>query len=130
MATILVVDDSKFERDALRKMLEEAGHQVVGEAEDGVEAYLQYLRLQPDLVTMDVEMPRMDGIRALRKILYHFTDAKIVMISGNTERGSVMRSIWLGAKNFIVKPVAAAKLNQIIDSVLGGGNKKTSSAPQ
>ena len=103
MAKILIVDDSKMMRRNLRKILAEAGHEVVAEAEDGSDACKAYAEHRPDLVTMDINMPVMDGIEAVKRILVDFPEANIVMISAHNEQNRVYQAVKCGAKNYIVK---------------------------
>ncbi|MBD3258442.1 response regulator [candidate division GN15 bacterium] len=118
MAGILVVDDSKMMRRNLKKLLTEAGHEVVAEADNGSEAVSAFGQFKPELVTMDINMPVMDGIEAVRRILVDFPEAIIVMISAHNEQNRVYQAIKCGAKNYIVKPVRADKLLMVIDQVL------------
>lgn len=102
--TVLIVDDSKMSRKVLRDILEKQGYQIVGEAVDGVEGVNEYNRLKPDIVTMDVTMPNMDGISALSKIIENDPNAKVVMISAAGQQKRIIEAIKIGAKKFITKP--------------------------
>lgn len=101
---VLTVDDAVFIRVTLRQMLERHGYEVVGEAGNGVEGIAKYKELQPDLVTMDITMPEMDGIEALREIKQINPQAKVIMISAMGQEKSVKESIVAGASGFILKP--------------------------
>lgn len=101
---VLVVDDAAFIRVSLKMMLERNGYQVVGEAENGFTAIQKYQELKPDLVTMDITMPEMDGITALKTIRKLDGEARIVMISALGQEHHVKDAILSGAKGFIVKP--------------------------
>lgn len=104
MANILIVDDSKFMRGILKKILTGKGHHIAGEASDGIEAFREYVKHKPDLVFMDITMPNMNGISALEKIMKIDKDARIVICSAMGQQAFVMEAIELGAKDFIVKP--------------------------
>jgi len=104
MKKVLIVDDAVFMRLALKKVLEKYGFQVVGEAENGAIGVRKYKELQPDIVTMDITMPEMDGVRALQEIRNNDPNAKVVMISALGHEAHVKEAIMLGAKGFIIKP--------------------------
>lgn len=104
MKKVLVVDDTAFMRLALKSILEKNGFQVIDEAENGSEAVKKYKELKPDIVTMDITMPVMDGIQALKEIKKLDTDSKVVMISALGQESYVMEAVMSGAKGFVVKP--------------------------
>ncbi len=118
MATILIVDDSILMRRNLKMMLTEAGHEVVGEASNGIEAYKEYVKTMPDIVTMDITMPVMSGIDAVKKIIASYPEANIVMISALDQRSMVFDAIQNGAKHYILKPITADKVLHTINEVL------------
>ena len=128
MAKILIVDDSMMMRRNLRKILTEAGHEVVGEAENGSEACAAFGEHKPDLVTMDINMPVMDGIEAVKRILIDFPEANIVMISAHNEQNRVYQAIKCGARNYIVKPVRYDKVVTVVNQVLDQAAKPAESA--
>lgn len=101
---ILLVDDAVFMRMKLKDILEKNGYEVVGEAQNGVEAIEKYKSEKPDLVTMDITMPEMDGVTALRKIKELDPKAKVIMCSAMGQQSMVMDAIQAGAIDFIVKP--------------------------
>jgi two-component system, chemotaxis family, chemotaxis protein CheY len=105
--TVLIVDDVAFVRKTLATILSENGFDVVGEAANGTDAVEQYHRLRPDVVTMDIVMPKMSGIEATRKILKSSPEAKIVMVSAMGQETLVMESIHAGAKDYVLKPFSA-----------------------
>jgi YesN/AraC family two-component response regulator len=107
MLKILIVDDSNFMRKNLGQMFSQLGHEVVGEAGNGVEAYHAYCKLKPDLLTMDVTMPKMEGTEAVKNIIADFPDAKIIMISALSQKDIVYDAITAGALTFLAKPVKA-----------------------
>lgn len=114
MARILIVDDAKFMRITLTNILKKANHEIVGEAENGREAVELYRELKPDLVTMDITMPEMSGLDAVKEIKKDFKDAKIIMCSAMGQQKMVVDAIEAGAKDFIVKPFDDS---QVVDSI-------------
>jgi two-component system chemotaxis response regulator CheY len=101
---VLIVDDALFIRNALKMMLENNGFEVAGLAQNGAEAITKYQELRPDIVTMDITMPDMDGIQSLREIMKLDSSAVVIMISAMGQESAVRESILAGAKNFVVKP--------------------------
>lgn len=116
--TILVVDDSPITLKKLAKMLENIGHQVVGTARTGTDAISQYQTLQPDLVTMDITMPDMNGIDATKSILADYPHALVIMITSHGQEQMVIDAIEAGAKGYVLKPVNEEKLKEMIEKVL------------
>lgn len=104
MRTVLIVDDSRTSRKILRDMLENEGFQIAGEAINGKEGYEQYVKLEPDIVTMDITMPVMDGIESLRLIKQENPDAKVVMITAAGQKEKMLDALKLGATEFVSKP--------------------------
>ena len=104
MARVMVVDDAVFMRMTLRKMIELEGYEVVGEAGNGVEAVQKYMEAQPDVVMLDITMPEMNGIDALKRIKEFDPKAKVIMCSAMGQQAMVAQAIQSGAKDFIVKP--------------------------
>ncbi|KPV44346.1 response regulator [Alicyclobacillus ferrooxydans] len=114
MARILVTDDAAFMRMMLKNILTSGGHEIVAEAENGEQAVEQYGTHAPDIVTMDITMPVMDGIQAVRAIRAKDPNAKILMCSAMGQQNMVMDAVKAGAKGFIVKPFDSTKiLNEI-----------------
>lgn len=117
MAKILIVDDSRTSRNILKGILESAGHEVVGEAVNGEEGYLKYKELKPDLVTMDITMPTMDGIEAL-KLIKRDEAAKVVMITAAGQKEKMMDALKYGAAEFLTKPFNDAEVVKVIENTL------------
>jgi two-component system, chemotaxis family, chemotaxis protein CheY len=118
VARIVIVDDAKFMRLTLTNILKKAGHDIAGEAVDGEAAVMMYRQLKPDLVTMDVTMPEMSGLEAVKKIKGEFPDAKIIMCSAMGQQKMVVEAIEMGAKDFIVKPFDEQRVLEAINRVL------------
>ncbi|MFO7259610.1 MAG: response regulator [bacterium] len=117
--TVLICDDAIFMRTVLGDILREAGFDVVGEAETGREAVEKYRELHPDLVTMDIVMPDMGGIEAVREIIKEDPQARIVMCSAMGQQALVIEAIQAGARDFIVKPFQPARVLEAVQRVLG-----------
>ena len=117
---VLVVDDSMFINKQLTQYLTSEGYEIAGSAADGEEAVEKYKELFPniDLVTMDITMPKLDGVAALEKILEFDSNARVVMISALGKQDLVKKSLLIGAKNYIVKPLDLAKVLERIHSAL------------
>lgn len=115
---ILVADDAAIMRLLLRNILSNAGYNVVGEAADGKEAVRRYQELKPDLVTMDITMPGMNGIEAVKSIKTIDPSAKIIMCSAMGQKSMVFDAIEAGAINFIVKPFDEPKVMEAIEKAL------------
>lgn len=113
-ARILIVDDAAFMRMMLKDILVKNGFEVVGEAENGNDAFNKYKELNPDLVTMDITMPDVDGITGLKKIREFDSDAKVIMCSAMGQQAMVVEAIQNGAKDFIVKPFQADRVVEAI----------------
>jgi len=117
-AKVLIVDDLAFIKLIIRDTLEKKGFEVVGEASNGVEAVELYAKLRPDVVLMDITMPRMDGIQALSKIMQLDKDAKVIMCSALGQQSLIIQAIKLGAKDFIVKPFKPERIIGAIKKTL------------
>ena len=118
MGRILVVDDTMFMRTLLKNILFSGSHDIVGEAEDGEDAVAKDNALKPDLVTMDVVMPKMNGIEALKAITTLDPNAKVVMCTAVGQEQMVKLAIKTGAKGYIVKPFQAPKVLEEVNNIL------------
>ncbi|MBE3593870.1 MAG: response regulator [Candidatus Carbobacillus altaicus] len=119
MKRVLVVDDAAFMRMMIKDILTKNGYAVVGEASDGAQAVEKYKELQPDLVTLDITMPEMDGIAALKQIRAMDPQAKVIMCSAMGQQAMVIEAIQAGAKDFIVKPFQADRVLEAVRKTLG-----------
>lgn len=118
MAKILVVDDSRTSRKILKGILEGAGYEIVGEATNGQEGYEKYGELRPDMITMDVTMPVLDGIEALKKIKADYPEAKVVMVTAAGQKTKMVEAVQSGADEFVSKPFDPEQLKAVIEKVL------------
>lgn len=116
---VLVCDDAAFMRMMIKDILGKNGYNVVGEAENGLKAVEKYAELSPDLVLMDITMPEMDGIAALKKIKSNDPNAVVIMCSAMGQQAMVIESIQAGAKDFIVKPFQAERVIEAVKKVIG-----------
>ena len=116
---ILISDDAAFMRMMIKDILTKNGYNVVGEAENGARAVEKYNELKPDLVLMDITMPEMDGIQALKKIKETDPSALVIMCSAMGQQAMVIESIQAGAKDFIVKPFQADRVIEAVKKVVG-----------
>ena len=117
--TVLVCDDAIFMRTMVGDILTKAGYEVVGEAETGLQAVEKYKELKPDLVTMDIVMPDMGGIEAVKEIVKDDSSAKILMCSAMGQQALVVEAIQAGAKDFVVKPFQPSRVLEAVQRVLG-----------
>jgi two-component system, chemotaxis family, chemotaxis protein CheY len=117
--TVLICDDALFMRNMLADILKGAGFEVVGEAQTGTEAVRRYRELQPDLVTMDIVMPDMGGIDAVREIMKDHPQARILMCSAMGQQALVIEAIQAGARDFVVKPFQPSRVLEAVQRVLG-----------
>ncbi len=117
--TVLICDDAIFMRTMVGDILTQAGFEIVGEAETGVQAVEKYKQLRPDLVTMDIVMPDMGGIDAVREICKQDPQAKILMCSAMGQQALVVEAIQAGAKDFVVKPFQPSRVLEAVQRVLG-----------
>lgn len=116
---VLIVDDAAFMRMMIKDILGKNGYEVAGEAENGMKAVEKYKELTPDLVLMDITMPEMNGIDAVKNIKAMDPGAKIVMCSAMGQQAMVIESIQAGAKDFIVKPFQADRVLEAVRKVIG-----------
>ena len=119
MPTVLIVDDALFMRVAVGNMFKEWGFEVVGEASNGREAVELYKELQPDLVTMDITMPVMSGLEAVKEIIPLYPNANIIMVTALGQQRIIVEAIEEGAKDFITKPFEPNQLKMVVDNILG-----------
>ena len=117
MLKVLIVDDSLIIRKKISKIFEDLGHEVVFDATNGQEAIDAYTKFKPDLVTMDITMPDMDGITALKHIIKEDIEAKIIMVTSHGQEDMVIKSIQAGAVGYILKPITEEKMAQVIGEV-------------
>jgi two-component system chemotaxis response regulator CheY len=118
MARVLVVDDAAFMRKMVSDALAKGGHEVVGEAGNGVEAVARYQELKPDLMTLDITMPEKDGLTALAEIVAADPAARVVMCSALGQEAKVLEAIKLGAKDFVVKPFQPDRVIEAVGKAL------------
>jgi two-component system chemotaxis response regulator CheY len=117
--TVLVCDDAIFMRTMISDILSQAGYEIVGEAESGVQAIERYKQLKPDLVTMDIVMPDLGGIEAVREIVKFDPAARILMCSAMGQQALVVEAIQAGARDFVVKPFQPSRVLEAVQRVLG-----------
>jgi len=118
MARVLIVDDAAFMRKVLSDALAKGGHEVVGEAANGLEAVEQFQSLHPDVTTLDITMPEKDGLQALKEILAADPGARVIMCSALGQESKVLESIKSGAKDFVVKPFQPDRVLEAIGKAL------------
>ncbi len=118
MATVLIVDDSRTSRRILKNILTENGYDIVGEAPDGQTGYEKYIELKPDLVTLDITMPVLDGLGALEKIMMFDKEANVIMVTAAGQKSKMVEAIKLGAAEFIQKPFEPEQILSVIKTVL------------
>lgn len=125
MANILIVDDSATSRKILRHLLEEENHTIVGEAKDGEQAISLFSQLNPDIITMDINMPILDGISALKKIKEINKDVTVIMITTVGQRSKMLEAVKYGANEFITKPFNPSNIKTIIHTILTKSTSNT-----
>lgn len=118
MARILIVDDSTVARYNLKNILEEAGHEIVGEARDGEEGFDLFEQLAPDLVTMDITMPKLNGLECLKKIMEKDPESCVMMVSALGQNAKVLEALNAGAKHYLTKPFEGPRVLEAISEVL------------
>lgn len=117
-AKILIADDSAYARSILKDLLLRNGYDVVGEAENGKEAIVMYEKLKPDLITLDIMMPEMSGIQALKEIKEQYPEAVVVMGAAMGQQNLVVDAMRSGAAEFYIKPVQAEKVVEAVEKAL------------
>jgi two-component system chemotaxis response regulator CheY len=118
MAKVLIIDDSKTSRKFLRDMIVKGGHEVAGEAVNGLEGLEMYQKLHPDVVTMDITMPIMDGIEAVGEIIKIDPEAKVIMVTAAGQKCNIVEAVKRGAADFVQKPFDGNVLINVIEKVL------------
>ena len=118
MKKVLIVDDTKFMRNILASILKKKDLEIAGEAVNGAEAIEKYKELRPDIVTMDIIMPEVDGIQAVKEILKFDPEAKILMCSAMGQQALVIEAIQAGAKDFVIKPFQPTRVLEAVDRTL------------
>lgn len=116
---VLITDDALFMRVTLKNILEKSGYEIAGEAANGRESVEMYQKVKPDLVTMDITMPEMDGISAVKEIKKHDPQASVIMCTAMGQKQMVMEAVAAGAKDFIVKPFQPEKVIEAIQKIIG-----------
>ena len=119
MAKVMICDDAAFMRMMIKDILTKNGYEIAAEAENGQKAVEKYPEAKPDLVLMDITMPEMDGIQALKKIKEQDPGATVIMCSAMGQQAMVIESIQSGAKDFIVKPFQADRVIEAVQKVVG-----------
>ncbi|MFZ5351171.1 MAG: response regulator [Bacillota bacterium] len=129
MARVMVVDDAVFMRSVIKSILVNAGHKIVAEASNGEEALKKYIAYKPDLVTMDITMPDIDGVEGVKRITEFDPAANIIMVSALAQKNLVVKAIRSGAKHYILKPVDEVKVIEVVNEVLRIRNDEENALP-
>jgi two-component system, chemotaxis family, chemotaxis protein CheY len=119
MAKVVIIEDALLMRKMLRNLIIQAGHEVVGEAEDGYQGIQEYLNHNPDLILLDIIMPKMDGIKTLKILISHNPDIKVIIVSSVESLKMIKHAIKNGAKGYVMKPFNGSVLIKEINKVLG-----------
>lgn len=119
---IMIVDDALFMRHLIRSALESVGYEIVAEAENGADGLRLFEELRPDLITLDIIMPEMDGLQVLRGIRNIDQDAKVIMVTAVDQRSCMLKAMNLGISDFIVKPFEDARVISAVERALGSPN--------
>lgn len=114
---VLIVDDSRFMRNMIKKILLEEGYLIAGEASNGIEAVEMYKKMMPDIVTLDLTMPLKGGVEALKEIIEYDKDANVIMISAMGQQSLIIETIQNGAKDFLVKPFTKEKFSDVLNNL-------------
>ncbi len=117
MRKVLIVDDAAFMRMAIKKILEKNGFEIAGEAENGLVGVRKYAELNPDIVTLDITMPELDGLGTLKAIKKIDSNAKVIIVSAMGQEGIVREAVMCGAKSFIVKPFTEEHVVKVLNSI-------------
>ncbi len=120
MARIMIVDDSNYLRATIRAAFEAGGHEVVAEADNGEEAVSIYAKVRPDVVTMDIIMPRGNGLQAIHQIINFDQEARIVVITALGHEPMIRKALSFGALNFVIKPAEPEEIIEAVEGVLAG----------
>ena len=115
---VMVVDDSAITIKKITKLLTESGHKVVCSCDTGLKAVESYGEVKPDMITMDITMPDMDGITATRKIIEKYPEALIIMVTSHGQQAMVLDAIKAGAKGYLLKPIKLEPLKQALDQII------------
>ncbi len=115
---VLIVDDALLIRQMLRTILSRASYEIVGEAADGGEAVARYEQLRPDVVLLDIMMPEVDGVTALRQIIARHPEARVIMCSALDQKSIISEALEAGARDFIIKPFTPDKVREIVGKVV------------
>jgi two-component system chemotaxis response regulator CheY len=119
MGRLLLIDDSQYARELLKMILEEGGHEIVGEAANGIEGVEMYMALKPDLVILDMIMPRLNGLNTLQAIRAYDKDARILIISADNQEEHVRKSVKEGADGYISKPYKKKVVIEEVSNLIG-----------
>lgn len=118
MSNVLIVDDSRTSRRMLKGLLEDMGFNIVGEAVNGEDGFVKYKELKPDLVTLDITMPVIDGIQALQLIKKFDPEARVVMITAAGQRDKMVAAVKYGASEFITKPYETEEVESVLNKIM------------
>jgi two-component system chemotaxis response regulator CheY len=129
MAKAIIVDDSQVMRRHLKRIIEDMGHHVVAELEDGHNLLKMYEKTNPDFVTLDIVLPNSDGIEILKALIKEYPHAKVIMLSSMDKKHTVIDSVRYGARYFVIKPVDTKKFRQVVRVVLGEASEKQEPHP-
>ncbi len=119
MGRLILIDDSQYARELLKMILEEGGHEIVGEAANGIEGVEMYMALKPDLVILDMIMPRLNGLNTLQAIRAYDKDARILIISADNQEEHVRKSVKEGADGYISKPYKKKIVIEVVSNLIG-----------